>query len=130
MTLPKPSASLAQQKHSKNGLAQNWALSSPSLAQLKHGKNGSAPFIHTLENITLFFEVDEHCRNECPPGTERILFTFCAKAFIVVTLTSIPSIAEVLSGIKSTNSSWAVSDAISRSRKHGATIFFHLSKLN
>ena len=41
-----------------------------------------------------------------------------------------PSIAEVLSGIKSKNSSWAVSDAISRSRKHGVTIFFHLSKLN
>ena len=41
-----------------------------------------------------------------------------------------PSIAEVLSGIKSKNSSSAVSDAISRSRKHGVTIFFHLSKLN
>ena len=32
----------------------------------------------------LFSEVDKHCRNECPPGMERILFTFCAKAFIVV----------------------------------------------
>ena len=35
------------------------------------------PFIHTLESIILFSEVEKHCRNDCPPKTERILFTFC-----------------------------------------------------
>ena len=57
------------------------------------------------------------------PERKGFYLRFGPKAFIVVTLTNTPSIAEVLSGIKSKNSSWAVSDAISRSRKHGVTIF-------
>ena len=88
---PLASPSPGEQIHSENELAQNWAKSSPCLAQQKHGETWVSPIIHTLGNILLFSEVDQRCWNECAPGTERILFTFCAKAWLVVTLTRLES---------------------------------------
>ena len=74
-------------------------------------KKWLSSLIHTLENIALFFEVEAL--------SERMPIR-----------TNTPSIVEVLNDIKSKNSSWAVSDAISQSHKHGVAIFFYLSKLN
>jgi len=67
MAQPKPSPSPAQQKHWKKWVSPKLGFVKPKACPAETLVKWVSSFIHTLENIILFSEVDKHRRNECPP---------------------------------------------------------------